>query len=59
MKDSIAWLGNTDEFQLRELGQPRFAHSWRHQYGLSAKAGVPLDVIEVCLLKKTSNRDEC
>lgn len=47
MKDNISWLLNISEADQRFFGQPLFAHSWRHQYSLAPKPGIPLDVIEV------------
>lgn len=47
MKDSISWLGNLSERDERFHGQPRFAESWRHQYGLSPKPGMSVEVIDV------------
>lgn len=47
MKDDVAWLTNMSDAEQRSHGQPRFANSWRHQYALSPKPGMPLDVVEV------------
>ncbi|KAJ2972762.1 hypothetical protein NQ176_g6970 [Zarea fungicola] len=46
MKDDVAWLTNMSDAEQRSHGQPRFANSWRHQYALSPKPGMPLDVVE-------------
>ncbi|RDA90263.1 hypothetical protein CP533_4616 [Ophiocordyceps camponoti-saundersi (nom. inval.)] len=43
MKDNISWLLNVSDREQRFFGQPRFAHSWRHQYSLAPKPGTPLD----------------
>lgn len=47
MKDDVACIvGMTDDEQ-RSYGQPRLASSWRHQYALVPKPGMPLAVVEV------------
>lgn len=35
------------EGEQRQYGQPPSAHSWRHQYTLAPKHGIPFDLIEV------------
>ncbi|RCI13026.1 hypothetical protein L249_0202 [Ophiocordyceps polyrhachis-furcata BCC 54312] len=65
MKDNISWLLSVPEGEQRFFGQPRFAHSWRHQYSLAPKPGTPLDVIEakegqqwyVAVIRKQTQRD--
>ncbi|RDA86414.1 hypothetical protein CP532_6491, partial [Ophiocordyceps camponoti-leonardi (nom. inval.)] len=64
MKDNISWLLSVPEGEQRFYGQPRFAHSWRHQYSLAPKPGTPLDVIEakrqqwyVAVIRKQTQRD--
>ncbi|KAF4508796.1 hypothetical protein G6O67_005132 [Ophiocordyceps sinensis] len=59
MKDNISWLLNIPEAEQRFFGQPPFAHSWRHQYSLAPKPGIPLDVIEwyVSVIREQTNRD--
>lgn len=47
MKDNISWLLQVPEAEQRFFGRPSHAHSWRHQYSLAPKPGMPLDVIEV------------
>lgn len=49
MKDDVAWLVGMVDGEQRVHGQPRFASSWRHQYALTPKPGMPLDVVEVFL----------
>ncbi|KAG5925887.1 hypothetical protein E4U42_003842 [Claviceps africana] len=46
MKDDIAFLAGLSETEQREFNQPRFASSWRHQYSISPKPGIPCDVLE-------------
>lgn len=47
MKDDIACLAGLSEMDERRYNQPRFANSWRHQYSIAPKPGMPLDVLEV------------
>jgi hypothetical protein len=47
MKDDVAYMTNMSETEQRAFGQPRFANSWRHQYAIAPKPGIPLDVLEV------------
>lgn len=46
MKDDVAWIAGMSDAEQRSYGQPRFASSWRHQYALVPKPGMPLDVVE-------------
>ncbi|KAF4119867.1 hypothetical protein GMORB2_3555 [Geosmithia morbida] len=59
MKDDLAWLLNLDSAGVCLYGQPFSAHGWRHQYGLAAKPGIPLDVIEwyICIIREQTYRD--
>lgn len=52
MKDDVAWLIGMSDGEQMSHGQPRFANTWRHQYSLAPKPGMPLDVVEVCLRPK-------
>lgn len=47
MKDDVAFLVGMADGEQRLYGQPPFASSWRHQYALVPKPGMPLDVVEV------------
>lgn len=47
MKDDIAFMVNMSEAEQRGFGQPPCASSWRHQYALAPKPGIPDDVVEV------------
>ncbi|KAI1803706.1 hypothetical protein F4811DRAFT_571866 [Daldinia bambusicola] len=57
-KDNIAYVANLSELDLREYNQPRFAERWCHQYALSVKPGVPLDVVEyyIFLIRAETSR---
>lgn len=46
-KHNIATIAGLSETQSREFNQPRFPDSWRHQWTLVPKAGMPIDVLEV------------
>lgn len=48
-KHNIAIVGNLSEERSREFNQPRFPDSWRHQWTLVPKPGLPIDVLEVSL----------
>ena len=48
-KDDIAAFVEMSEEDARSYGMPRCAASWRHQYAMAPKSGVPLDIIEVCI----------
>lgn len=47
-KHNIATIAGLTKTQSREFNQPRFPDSWRHQWTLVPKAGMPIDVLEVC-----------
>ena len=49
-KDSIASKVQMSDMDLNKFNMPRFPSSWCHQYALGPKPGVPLDVIEVCIV---------
>ncbi|KAI0109405.1 hypothetical protein F4776DRAFT_667718 [Hypoxylon sp. NC0597] len=57
-KDNISSLVNTAEYKLRDFHMPRFADGWTHLHALSAKPGVPLDVVEyyIALIREETNR---
>lgn len=46
-KHNIATIANFSEERCREFNQPRFPDSWRHQWTLAPKPGMPIDVLEV------------
>jgi len=46
-KHNIAVLAGLPEEKVRGFNQPRFPDSWRHQWTLAPKPGVPIDVLEV------------
>ncbi|KAI1362647.1 hypothetical protein F5Y08DRAFT_329983 [Xylaria arbuscula] len=45
-KHNIAFLANLPEHKSREFNQPRYPDSWRHQWTLTPKANMPIDVLE-------------
>ena len=47
MKDDISFFARLEEQDDRKYNQPRFANSWRHQWAIAPKPGMPLDVLEV------------
>ncbi|KAI9163559.1 hypothetical protein HJFPF1_05176 [Paramyrothecium foliicola] len=59
MKDNIAWMIGVTEQEQRAFGQPRFSDCWRHQYAISPKPGIPLDVLEwyIAIIREQSHRD--
>ncbi|KAG5940257.1 hypothetical protein E4U53_007623 [Claviceps sorghi] len=59
MKDDIALIAGLSETEQREFNQPRFASSWRHQYSISPKPGIPYDVLEwyIALIREQTQRD--
>ncbi|TQW01121.1 RNA recognition, RNP-1 [Cordyceps javanica] len=59
MKDDVAWIVGMSEGEQRIYGQPRFANSWRHQYALVPKPGMPLDVVEwyIAAIREQTMRD--
>ncbi|OAA60104.1 RNA recognition, RNP-1 [Cordyceps fumosorosea ARSEF 2679] len=59
MKDDIVWIVGMSEDEQRAYGQPRFASSWRHQYALVPKLGMPLDVVEwyIAAIRDRTMRD--
>lgn len=48
-KDNIAFIVGLSEAKCQEFNLPRMATTWRHQWGLTMKPGVPQDVVEVCI----------
>jgi hypothetical protein len=46
-KANIAANANMPPEQTFDFNQPRFPHSWRHQWTLVPRAGLPMDVLEV------------
>ncbi|KAG5982072.1 hypothetical protein E4U55_002307 [Claviceps digitariae] len=59
MKDDIAFIVGLSENEQREFNQPRFASSWRHQYSISPKPGIPDDVLEwyIAVIREQTQRD--
>ncbi|VUC20469.1 unnamed protein product [Clonostachys rosea] len=60
MKDDIGWLANmSDREQQQSYGQPASANGWRHQYAMSPKPGMPLDVVEwyITVIRDQTLRD--
>ncbi|KAG6028453.1 hypothetical protein E4U41_000670 [Claviceps citrina] len=59
MKDDIAYIAGLSETDEREFNQPRLASCWRHQYSISPKPGVPLDVLEwyIAIIREQTQRD--
>ncbi|KFA55724.1 hypothetical protein S40293_08342 [Stachybotrys chartarum IBT 40293] len=59
MKDDVAYMTNMSDMEQRAFGQPRFANSWRHQYAIAPKPGIPLDVLEwyLAIIREQSRRD--
>ncbi|KAM3447120.1 hypothetical protein MY3296_009020 [Beauveria thailandica] len=59
MKDDVAWIVGMSDDEQRSYGQPRFANSWRHQYALAPKPGMPLDVVEwyIAAIREQTMRD--
>ncbi|KAJ6781229.1 hypothetical protein PWT90_05092 [Aphanocladium album] len=59
MKDDIAWIMGMSDGEQHSYGQPRFASSWRHQYALVPKPGMPLDVVEwyIAAIREQTMRD--
>ncbi|OAQ60636.1 RNA recognition, RNP-1 [Pochonia chlamydosporia 170] len=59
MKDDIACLAGLSEMDERRYNQPRFANSWRHQYSIAPKPGMPLDVLEwyIAVIREQTERD--
>jgi hypothetical protein len=47
-KHNIASVAGISEDKARQFNQPRFADSWRYQWTLAPKSGMPIDVLEVC-----------
>lgn len=47
MKDDLSSFVHLSEENFRAAGVPPSAASWRHQYAIAPKVGVPFDVIEV------------
>ncbi|KAG6295498.1 hypothetical protein E4U45_006046 [Claviceps purpurea] len=59
MKDDIAYLAGLCDVEEGAYNQPRFACSWRHQYSMSPKPGVPCDVLEwyIAVIREQTQRD--
>ncbi|KAI1203545.1 hypothetical protein F5X97DRAFT_330204 [Nemania serpens] len=57
-KHNIATIAGLSETQSREFNQPRFPDSWRHQWTLVPKAGMPIDVLEwyISLIRTETER---
>ncbi|KAI1771664.1 hypothetical protein F4818DRAFT_444993 [Hypoxylon cercidicola] len=57
-KDNIAYITNLDEAKCLEFNQPHLASLWRHQWGLTMKPGIPLDVVEfyICIIREETTR---
>jgi hypothetical protein len=51
MKDDLSSFVHLSEQELRTCGLPLSAGSWRHQYAIAPKIGVPSDVIEVSFVE--------
>lgn len=49
-KDNIAYVAGIPENRMREFNMPRYGDYWTHAYTLCPKVGIPLDMIEVCVL---------
>ncbi|KAI0487381.1 hypothetical protein F4859DRAFT_253613 [Xylaria cf. heliscus] len=47
-KHNVATIAGLSEVKSREFNQPRFPDSWRHQWTLAPRPGMPIDVLEVC-----------
>ncbi|KAJ4310910.1 hypothetical protein N0V84_010731 [Fusarium piperis] len=58
-KDNIAFLVQMGEPEQRMYHQPQNAHSWVHQYSVTAKPGVPQDVLDwyIRIIREQSTRD--
>ncbi|KAI8951539.1 hypothetical protein F4801DRAFT_601121 [Xylaria longipes] len=57
-KHNIATAGGLPEVKGREFNQPRFPDSWRHQWTLAPKPGMPIDVLEwyIAVIRAETNR---
>ncbi|KAI0434792.1 hypothetical protein F5Y09DRAFT_354795 [Xylaria sp. FL1042] len=57
-KHNIATAASLPEERSREFNQPRFSDSWRHQWTLSPKANMPIDVLEwyIAVIRAETNR---
>ncbi|KAI0805459.1 hypothetical protein GGR55DRAFT_697991 [Xylaria sp. FL0064] len=57
-KHNIATAAGLPEQRSREFNQPRFPDSWRHQWTLSPKADMPIDVLEwyISVIRAETNR---
>ncbi|KAI0862882.1 hypothetical protein F4860DRAFT_522847 [Xylaria cubensis] len=57
-KHNIATVGGLSEAKSREFNQPRFPDSWRHQWTLAPKPGMPIDVLEwyIAVIRAETNR---
>ena len=55
-KDNFAFKADLGEMDLGRFNMPRFPDLWSHQYALGPRAGIPMDVIEVC--KRMKGRGE-
>ncbi|RSL57059.1 hypothetical protein CEP54_008477 [Fusarium duplospermum] len=58
-KDNIAFLVQMGQAEMRMYHQPENASSWVHQYSVTAKAGVPQDVLDwyIRIIREQSTRD--
>ncbi|KAM6524105.1 hypothetical protein FSOLCH5_004709 [Fusarium solani] len=58
-KDNIAFLVQMGQAEMRMYHQPENASSWVHQYSVTAKPGVPQDVLDwyIRIIREQSTRD--
>ncbi|RSL94949.1 hypothetical protein CEP52_012340 [Fusarium oligoseptatum] len=58
-KDNIAFLVHMGQAEMRMYHQPEKASSWVHQYSVTAKPGVPQDVLDwyIRIIREQSTRD--
>ncbi|KAF4978839.1 hypothetical protein FZEAL_4841 [Fusarium zealandicum] len=59
MKDNIAYMVQMPEAEQRRHGQPLKPHAWVHQYTISPKPDIPLDVIDwyIRIIREQTTRD--
>ncbi|KAL2209326.1 hypothetical protein CC79DRAFT_1367515 [Sarocladium strictum] len=59
MKDDLSSFVHLSEENFRAAGVPPSAASWRHQYAIAPKVGVPFDVIEwyISVVRAQTQRD--
>ncbi|KAI1818495.1 hypothetical protein GGS20DRAFT_594425 [Poronia punctata] len=57
-KHNIAVLARLSEDKVRGFNQPRFPDSWRHQWTLIPKPGMPIDLLEwyIAVIRTETNR---